>query len=63
MREDFGFDFFSFRYGKAIITVEVENFQVVVFKGDLTKWKELTYDEQHEEIVEQFDIKWESMFE
>ena len=41
----------------------MENFQVVEFKGDLTKWNELTYDEQHEEIVEQFDIKWESMFE
>ena len=63
MREDFGFDFFSFRYGKAVITVEVENFQVVEFKGDLTKWKELTYDEQYEEIVEQFDIACEIMFE
>jgi hypothetical protein len=63
MREDFGFDFFSFRYGKAKITVNAENFNVVKVEGDATKWNELDYDEQHEIKVEQFDIKFESMFE
>lgn len=63
MREDFGFDFFSFRYGKAKITINAENFKVVKVEGDATQWNELDYDEQHEQIVEQFDIKFESMFE
>ena len=63
MREDFGFDFFSFRYGKARITINAENFEVVKVEGDDTKWNELDYDEQHEIKVEQFDIKFESMFE
>lgn len=63
MREDFGFDFFSFRYGKAKIKINAENFEVVKVEGDSTQWDELDYDEQHEQIVEQFDIKFESMFE
>jgi hypothetical protein len=63
MREDFGFDFFTFRYGKAKITIEAENFKVVKIVGDDSEWNQLDYDEQYEQIVEQFDIKFESMFE
>ena len=63
MRVDFGFDFFSFPYGKAKITVRSQNFEVVKIEGDATKWNELDYDSQYEEIVEQYDIVWESMFD
>ena len=63
MRENFGFDFFSFRYGKAKIWIDAETFEVIRASGDTSEWDKLDYDEQHEIKVEQFDIKFESMFE
>jgi len=59
MENYFGFDLFAFRYGKAKITIQAKNMIVIQVDGDSTEWNKLDYDEQYEEIIEQFN----SMFE